>query len=71
MQDISKTNGKSSTKDPIDLSEQQDSKQENHAEMDVSYPEPERLPMTNADDNQLLVRTLWSKMFGVGGLFMK
>ena len=55
----------------IDLSGQQDSKQENHAEMDVSYPEPERLPMTNADDNQLLVCTLGPKMFGVGGLFIK
>ena len=47
----------------IDLSGQQDSKQENHAEMNVSNPEPEILLMTNqptsdADNNQLLVRTI-------------
>ena len=58
MQDTAKTNGKSSTEDSIDLSGQQDSKQEKHTMMDVLNPGHEiLLPMTNANNNQLLVRT--------------
>ena len=41
----------------IDLLGQQDSKQENHFKMNVSNPEPEPEPMTDANDNQLVVRT--------------
>ena len=41
----------------IDLLGQQDSKQENHFKMNVSNPESEILPMTDANDNQLVVRT--------------
>ena len=59
---------KDSLDSDIDLSGQQDSKQENHAKMDISNPETETLSMTNlpmtnqpimvTDISQLLVRTI-------------